>query len=856
MDGIVRLLNQQMALLDISEDLRRSEEDGEHVKKDGCIHYILDENIFEYLLSPTFQSQAHSGFYASPWRSDDEISDAHVPESFEAQTALLTSEWILSGTLPGASSNNLALSDVHRNELASRVGDVNNDLRVKTAAEAHNFKEKLAQKVRINDALAGKSDIALDLEDEELTALIEKDLKTLRGARVDPSVLDLFKTARQAAAIVSEEGFFEQVMQLSRINSSEIFGRTISVESNFALSNGDLNEIHNDAIVWLGHILKELKKPGNSRRRRFKRTEKGNVQNKLAGSLWNDAWAIALVQKLAEMNKDEEARFVFVTGDQLLVDAYRRWYYPAQGPRDCPFVIRRFAQYAPHFNPRDAGGAFNALSQNGAYAFNLFDSIQSAIETSIIPWLARNSAEPSLGLENYYQRETISLLRSDNPKFADEKAIRDLIDLSRASEASLPDEWASIAGRWREIQRIAIGAFPNLIGFRTGSHGEVLARLMNLTDAVTLNEYVDDLLYDLSHDSLKLWLPGAKALVKRLREMQVSRRHAPAVSFEHMLDSVGEVDAPEITFLSAACLSMEAGDIPTALRYADLASRSDQKLVETDANLANLHREVTFLESVANRYSIATQARHFGPMPSNLKAAAKVSRAIESVKDAFNTARRGLAADLEYHQRRFDEARSAVEGAPHALRILRATSERAALQLFYGTSLGLARGGRAAELSQYDLVREAKAAIYQSIDDLNRCLLLFADMAGGADLIESDVEILDRVEMQFTINMVSVSVMKYLIDDYFVFPFQMAAKAALSRARQLSKQFQINHPVAIAEFTAFEYLSGDMKGRQMPVTLSGSATKQTNIPLDDLLYKSIHERILNKKRVQRGARTS
>ncbi len=853
MDEIARLLMQQMALLDISEDLKASEDDDAHIKKKKSIRYVLDENVFEYMLSPSFQTYAQTGFYSRLWRSGDGTPLA-IAASIEAQTAMLTAEWILSGTLPGASSTLLSMTDHHRNELAKRANDMNTKVGNHPERHSPELDKKIRLKKLVSEVVSGLHDHQAIEVDKAVADIIEEDCTLLKAGGVDEDVLKLFRSMRKIASVLAEDDFFEWIVQLKRLFSSKIYGRTISLETAYALEGPARDEVLVQAREWSGRIEEELLKPGNRRRFRSQSHELRHLDERSReeeiGSKWNDAWALALVQWLADHNTDPDLRIVFVTGDQLLVDTYRRWYYLTEKDTDRPYIIRRFAQYAPHFNPRDTGGAISTVPDSDLMSLNLFDSVQRAIESSIIPWLGKSGGKPKMELDPYGP-QTLTLVQSDMPEFVNDPSLRAVIQDSISDQSQLTTEWASIMEGWRRIQRISIGSAVGLIGWRTGDHAAVLSRLKSLDDADSLKRYVEELLQELSDESAKLWLPGARKIIQDLRNI-TNPRHIPAVSFDALsLDTRLDTSPAEVTFAAAAYLSMEGGDIANAIRYADLAVKSDQAARASDSGLADFHPDLLFLSAVTHRYGIAALGRHFSLADAGEASLSAVLRSIQAVKDSYSTARRLLREALGYHQARIAAAVSEEEATAHELRHLRAMSERAALYLFYATSVGVPRSAVAPALRQYELVREAKQAAAFGINDLMLCDQVFRKLNRSPLIQGEEKKILALVEMQFTINMVSMIDLRTILEGYFANPFDGTPREILQRAKKLSRDFGIRHAVAVAEFAAFELASGLSKPENVRRAMKDVSEDDSDIPLDRLWFRVLQERIIQSKRFNR-----
>ncbi|ESQ92595.1 hypothetical protein [Asticcacaulis benevestitus] len=852
-DDIVNILKQQMAMLDISADLGMSEDDDAHIQREGTIRYVLDENIFEYLVSPHYQTSSQGGFYSNVWRNDRSFP-VDLARSAEAQTSMQTAEWIISGTLPGASSNLLSMTDGHRDELARRAGEINAELKTDPRRQAEDLLERIKKKkALVHSILSGDTmSVPQGLTSQEAEQ-IASDCEALILGGVDRDVVDLHRKVSHCSALLVSDDIVEHIIQLRRLYSTKIYGRTISLEAACGLTDSVMDEILEDAREWSRMFRDELLLPGNRGRTRRERlpptleSSSPSEDNEI-GSIWNDAWAIAAVQKIADVNPDPKLRIVFVTGDQLLIDTYRRWYQ--KQPTEVPYILRRFTQYAPHFNPRDIGGAFGALRDSELASLNLFDSVQQAIGMSILPWLRTADREKLAAEYPEYSAQTFTLIQSEKPDFISDPAIRELIEEAQPDKHRLAADWASITNRWRKYQRIAVGSAAALVARRVDEHAAMMAKLESIDDTDTLKRFVDELLHEQSHESLRLWLPKAKKIIQKLRDIE-KPRHIPALSLDDLSDTSLESNPAEVTFAAAACLSMEDGDSVEAMRFADIALKSDQGARDSQRGVDGFYPELLFLNAVTHRYGLANAGRHLITRMDSDTAVSSVMRSIQTVKKYYAVAKNALREALNLHITNTNSAVTETERAYHAVRQVRTYSERAALELFYATSVGLPLNSRSAILQPLELLREASVSASSAVNDLLICEQLFDTFSKEFRLNDSDRKILALSEMQFRINQVSVIVARKLLEGKFHNPFNHQSRELINLARRLASDFKISHNLAEMEFLGFEIWAGLREVKAARPALQTLTRANTGIRLDQFLFDRIRKRILHSERTDR-----
>lgn len=114
-EGLPITLRKFWRLLELTRDMDRNESDADFIRNGGKILYVFDENIFELFIRPqAYLKYARyiELFYADYWR--DEIDDVAVADNMReinAQSALITAEYIFSGVLPGQESGSIYMTE-------------------------------------------------------------------------------------------------------------------------------------------------------------------------------------------------------------------------------------------------------------------------------------------------------------------------------------------------------------------------------------------------------------------------------------------------------------------------------------------------------------------------------------------------------------------------------------------------------------------------------------------------------------------------------------------------------------------------------------------------------------------------
>lgn len=189
-------LRQLLRLVDLSRDLERNLDDSNFAAAGGEIVYVLDENIFEIFVRPFRHTESVETFYSDIWNPIRRSDPAW--RSFEAQAALVTSEFLLSQNLPGSLQGIISMTAPHRWELAHRIEELTSEYRSKIDRDDdQQLKQDLVKKFTAIAALIAQEET--DNGPPSQNPVLESDVEKL--SRESPRALQRFRAARVAAEV-------------------------------------------------------------------------------------------------------------------------------------------------------------------------------------------------------------------------------------------------------------------------------------------------------------------------------------------------------------------------------------------------------------------------------------------------------------------------------------------------------------------------------------------------------------------------------------------------------------------------------------------------------------------------------
>lgn len=844
-----RVLHRVLRLVDLSGDLDRNKSDSDFADAGGIIHRVIDENIFEMFIRPWRHREAVETFYADLWSPTHKVDKEW--RSFEAQAALITAEFIISGG-DRNSDGEILMSDHHRWELAHRVEALTSEIRAEITSSRKAVRKAMKTKLAVSaDLERGRVDRSAGFIDELKSRSLAADIAELADA--PEPVVNRFKMARVSAAFFANDPLTEPLDQLRRTVSPELRGRLTSVQTLYKTTRTEAAAIETDAERWFERLAQELRQPGHRRRVRAQRDLTNampgqQTKEDVAKALRNDARTIAFVQWIARSRSDPSQRIVFITGDAVLFDAYRRWHVTnsAAGRAAQPFVLRRATQYSPIFNPADGGGDLSIGPAGHLERSVLFTLIQQAVEAALLPlpfalqMQTRVLSDPLINLTR--ERLALKLVDTDAPS-ADEElsALSDILNATWVQARG--QEIEGIRESWQKAQRFAIGASTDLITPRLGKAlKDAAAQYFNeaaRNAGPILSGYVAKVLDKLVDDSILLWMPLAEEFDQGKfdedpKASTLKRRFRVALKIPSVDTDTGPMSgtSPQAVFARTACRALEIQDIANANRFANLARRADRVAGVRRGQSDQVDPDLLYLQSITYRYLITTVDSHLKRSRTPSRRNSLVAKGVDQVKQYYGQAANLIDKCLAIHAGEIDEPENLIAQWAAQVRYLRALSERASLNLFMATSLGLAmRAGPSILLEDYQRHLEYARA------DLWRCVKVDT-------YDDEDDPILQVTRAQYIPNIAGYEVLAYILSEEKNSGLQPWPRVTKRRIKTVWGQSSDIHPLLEAELIGYFILSGDPVANSRVVKRDISRNqRQLRLPLDRELYRALYREL-------------
>lgn len=618
-------VNWILAALDLYLDMERNLSDNRYADGPGSeIVYTFDEDIFELFVGGKDQSdpdrdrnliytdrrRAVGVFHIKAWRSLRELS--RLPRGEESrradinrQSAVLTTEWLFSGNLPGCRDGQIYISRQHLRELSSRwerlVGLFRSKIHAATAAERRLIESLERDQATIAHENSGSTQ-PIDQYIDEAPEPLKSDLTELwfaiSGAKQsDPSDAAKsfwkFAFSRKLAATLASLEVTEPLSQLLRING-EIASKLRYLHHAMRPDNPDKVPASETFGFWRDLLAKEIERR-KSRNPDFLRDPH---------TIDNDAHTIALVQTLANtaVRANMSKRFVFVTADPVLIDAYRAWHCVDAEPNE-PFVLRPVRHFAPLLN---VGSMSSDDSTGGGLRekHDIFPLLRQAMEPFLFKLNLRDGNDQRDRHEDsvrWYREQYALKLRlalweyRSSPSSAerDEKlraqvadqmifptALRDLKDVN--------DRLAEVIEQGRRIERFAIGFGFRWLDRRLAARKELqeAQRALEGGDEGPLAKYMQRQLTELGSVTLDLRLKflsisnDLHRAVTRRQRLKTPARKVPLV-LALTLDAAGSEES----------IASEAGRmVERAFQEAQAVGSQDASALDLDLQNPNIRQ--------------------------------------------------------------------------------------------------------------------------------------------------------------------------------------------------------------------------------------------------------------------------
>jgi hypothetical protein len=392
-----------LAALDLYLDMERNLSDNRFASDPANeIIYTFDEDIFELFVGGKDQEQtdqrrrgfiytdrrrAVGVFHIKAWRTWRERQHL-TPQQEEQradinrQSAMLTTEWLFSGNLPGRKDSSIYISRQHFGELSSRWETLITNFRPKLPSAAsmeHHYIEELEQdhatSAHTSDDTGGTINDYLRATPEPLRSDLSELWKAIgsrKGVELTAAMRSFWQFAfsRKLAATLASLEVTEPISQLLRINS-DIAGRLRFLHHVMAPDEPEKIPRSETFGFWKERLDDEIEV-------RKKRTP---TYSRDGHAVDNDAHTMALVQALANttVRAGIPRRFVLVTADPLLIDAYRAWHC-REAEQVEPFVLRPVRHFAPLLNISSMSEGEERGKDEWKEKEDLFPLLREAIE--------------------------------------------------------------------------------------------------------------------------------------------------------------------------------------------------------------------------------------------------------------------------------------------------------------------------------------------------------------------------------------------------------------------------------------------------------------------------------------------
>jgi hypothetical protein len=864
-----RVLRLTLQFLDLSRDVDRNIDDSLLRDEGDEIVYVFDANVFEVFMRPFDHRGQSTSLHAMHWGGELPIGRTRRT-SIAAQTALLTTEFLLSGELPAQRGGIIYLTEWHSWEYARRVRYL-----VEKQGATLSGKGMAHQLQRLNALVRPHRQPGDGAPDDLEKMALEDPILAADLADIDerdPLSRDdrrAFILNRMVLELLATDENLEPIAQLSRLLTGKVRRRLRILHTDFPPTGEAAKRIGADAKTWLERLRGECGSRGIRVLEDAEDRESEAEHSRRLGALRDDARTLAFVRWAAVNRVAPGQRMVLVTADNVMFDVYRRWYaelHPAEPEYAEPFILRRLLQYAPIFNLADSR---NALGDD---VRQFFRRLQSVIEVTLLPInLARQQArsQEHQGVISR-MRELTALRALDERALSEDVAYRNLREAIEHQELH-EHRLSRLVDEWRRLERTTLGASDDYVRQRLVKKREDYPELFaDELSQGAVTEYIARLIAELYDGSLKLWLPLARDVVLQWEPPRNRVRARAPIAFrlylaDEAIDLGQAVDdrlrglvetplrfdmdwavlgrQPQALFGLAACLALASEDWGNADHFAEMALREPPSAAATDTRQTTIPDrqafELRYLNALTKRFRIGA----IGPAR-NVDALGRVRRVAKEAAEL-------LESCIEHHGRS-DSSR------PQTLRLIRALSERAALHLFHAAAVTPAvrsapvrRGGRGREgVHKSDpgfssgiaetLKVEAIAALSAAQYDLVRCF----ELARREQPPDGPRSIfLQRLREQFGVNVAATCVLRRLLNPedeqpWSGFPEPMLQGLEQAVVEGLLELAVGRSPLLAAELLAFLSLRGRKVGREQLAALSGKRFDPT-LSLDASLFGAI-----------------
>lgn len=870
-----RVLTRLVALLSLTQDMKRNDEDDAFAQDDEHeILYCIDPGIIEGFLKPSEKPAMFETFHGREWTTNWRAVAANW-NSISAQSTLIGTDYLLTGRLPGQRQHRLYMSEWHYREFFSRYRlhreEIETHLNDADALEEGRQQFlRAASALDLSDCDSVNDKIEHVISTSQSTPMLREDVARLKETGISDDVVLRFCLSRATAALLSSDIKLVQAQRLRKFYSPRVAGRISPLHALFRPSDADdRDKIQSWGAEWFARLLDERDRRSAAQGRADKRSN---------SSLKNDARTLAYLTWISRTRLKDHQRIVLVSGsDDLLINAYRSWH--VDQPIGEPFLVRRATQYAQVIN-------LNAAPNDIENARPLFHQTRSAVEVTLAPL---NMAAPIEGydrkvanappsLREYYidnNRLYLAWMLAyvDNPS-----ETASLSHFLSAFTTSWVDNRLELFGKlredWQEFERFTIGASYDQLRESLREILEAQELLGELTNQEKAREsfvaYLGELLEDITKRSIRVWFPLAKDFVRATPQRAFFKKRAksrvpialqlrtPAKSgsrydlvdvIEHWIAAGENTDddlnsivwwtwggrdqaRPDLLFAVAATLALRLGFWADADFFADLArmsaAPSTQGQQSNNRQEENYH-EYLYLGALAKRFRLGQLDLKSDQIHQSLWR--KELDAIVGETDRSEA----------FHRSHGDDIR-------HRLRTVRSMSERAAARIFFSTWAVVGESTLSTTGARFsgwpEVLQSAHGDLsmaLQTLDDLQSIKAQPADVG----------ETLNRLEKQVVANVAAAYVLSWLcrflsksLSERVAVSGGVICRAESGINRlSLLETMSTDMPSATqVDVLTFKHIHGGEKNKSIIRNIIKSR-EAPRLPVDEALFSLIMERI-------------
>jgi hypothetical protein len=611
------LVRQLGHLIDVTRIIDRNGEDGVFSAQAGAeICYVFDTNVIQMFLEPYRNPHYAEVFHNEIWNASSDRN-----KEINTEACLLAAEYLLSGGLPGQKDRRWYMSRAHHAETGAQLEHLARSIkqtaeRLRRDPKYRTFAEQQLQE--LNTTLQIEPD-----RDREQILLLDAQMGASEGTLDDLRKMSAEEfreravgiRSRAACRILANDRILEPADQMHRLQDKEVAGGLRILEAEFPITDADRRAISEEADGWHVELSTVLVNRGHGGRTRE--------------AISADCQTLALMSWASRHSGNSHRRFVFVTGDRALLEAYKLRHVTESDHR--PFLLRPTNHFAPIFNPRSA----NSMLPKPRRAFRrLQEALENAMVALNLALLSDDNADRRLRARDHFSASTEHNIEAVTGILVDYfPAFRDPAWLTAQSELL-----EALVAELQPIELLMLEAYPLFIAARLDAERRKFEdQAADQTVGKALADRVEHRLAAASGAGFQFALPMMElAVSEQVREL-IARKGmraeralvATRISFSHepgrYLDYTQEIEAlksatpnqlPKIVrsfsnkaFTLATMLAFSLETWKDAARYASLAASASEHRVKRTGNGDNSdwddHYEHLYIEALALRFRLA-----------------------------------------------------------------------------------------------------------------------------------------------------------------------------------------------------------------------------------------------------------